>query len=79
MISAKLSSKYQIAIPKTIRESLHLKSGQQFTLITRGSIIEMVPMQSINNARGTFSDFKSSDSVNSDEYRDRQERTNDIN
>ena len=74
MISVKLSSKYQIAIPKAIRESLHLKSGQQFTLITRGSIIEMVPMQSIDQARGSFSDFKSSDSVRSDEYRDRKER-----
>ena len=74
MISAKLSSKYQVSIPKAIRESLNLKSGQQFTLITRGSIIEMVPFQSINDARGSFSEFKASDTVSSDEYRDRQDR-----
>ena len=74
MISAKLSSKYQIAIPKAIRENMGIKSGQQFTLITRGSIIEMIPMQSIDNARGSFSEFKTTDTVKSEEYRDRQDR-----
>ncbi len=74
MISAKLSSKYQIAIPKAIRENLDLKSGQQFTLITRGSIIEMVPMQSIDNARGSFSEFQTTEAVKSEQYRDRQDR-----
>ncbi len=74
MISAKLSSKYQIAIPKAIRESMDIKSGQQFTLITRGSIIEMIPMQSIDNARGSFSEFKTTHAVKSEQYRDRQDR-----
>ncbi len=74
MISAKLSSKYQIAIPKAIRENMGIKSGQQFTLITRGSIIEMIPMQSIDNARGSFSEFKTTDTVKPEEYRDRQDR-----
>ncbi len=74
MILAKLSSKYQIAIPKAIRESMDIKSGQQFTLITRGSIIEMIPMQSIDKARGSFSEFKTTQTVKSDQYRDRQDR-----
>lgn len=74
MFSVKISSKYQIAIPKAIRESLNIKSGQQFTLITRGSIIEMVPMQSIDNARGSFSEFKTMEAVKSEQYRDRQDR-----
>lgn len=74
MISAKLSSKYQVSIPKVIRESLELKSGQQFTIITRGSIIEMVPMQSMDNARGSLSEFKTTERIDSNEYRDRQDR-----
>lgn len=73
MISAKLSSKYQVSIPKAIRESLDLKSGQQFTIITRGPIIEMVPIQSIDNARGSFSEFKTTQVVKSEQYRDRQD------
>jgi len=74
MISAKLSSKYQVSIPKAIRERLDLKSGQQFTIITRGSIIEMVPIQPIDKARGSFSEFKTTEVVESEQYRDRQER-----
>ena len=71
MISAKLSSKYQLSIPKIIRESLNLKAGQQFALITRGQIIEMIPIHSIADARGTFADCGD---YTSDDYRDRQER-----
>ena len=72
MISAKLSSTYQLAIPKSIRESMHLKAGQQFTIIARGNIIEMVPIRSIAEARGSFSDIKG---YHSDDYRDRRERS----
>ncbi|MBT7410027.1 MAG: AbrB/MazE/SpoVT family DNA-binding domain-containing protein [Methylococcales bacterium] len=71
MISAKLSSKYQLSIPKSIRESLKLKAGQQFTLITIGKIIEMVPIISVENARGMLGQC---DEYNSDDYRDRKER-----
>ncbi len=72
MISAKLSSKFQLVIPKAIREALNLKPGQRFSLITIGNVIEMVPVQSIKDARGSFSDIGS---YNSDDYRDRQERS----
>jgi len=72
MISAKLSSKYQLAIPKAIRESLNLKAGQQFSLITIGNIIEMVPISSIKDARGSFANCGSSESS---DYRDRLERS----
>ena len=71
MISAKLSSKYQLSIPKSIRDSLDLKAGQQFTLITIGKIIEMVPIRSIADSRGIFADCGD---YTSDDYRDRLER-----
>ena len=71
MISAKLSSKFQLSIPKTIRDSLELKAGQQFTIITRGNIIEMVPIRTLADARGSLSDCGD---FSSDDYRDRQER-----
>lgn len=71
MISAKLSSKYQLAIPKAIRQSLNLKAGQQFSLVTIGNVIELVPISSIKDARGSFSEHGSYDS---NDYRDRQER-----
>jgi AbrB family looped-hinge helix DNA binding protein len=71
MLQAKLSSKFQLSIPKAIRDDLHLQAGQQFTLLARGSIIELIPMRSINEARGMLSSCKVKDSS---EYRDRQER-----
>ena len=71
MLQAKLSSKFQLSIPKTMREDLSLQAGQQFTLVARGNIIELVPLQSINDARGMLSSTKYKDSS---EYRDRQER-----
>ena len=55
MLQTKLSSKYQLSIPKAIREDLQLRAGQQFTLVARGNIIELIPMRSIQDARGMLS------------------------
>ncbi len=68
MISAKLSSKFQLAIPKAIRDQLDLKAGQQFTLIAKGNIIELVPLRSLAEARGSFKN------CNPNDYRDHQGR-----
>ena len=72
MLRAKLSSKFQLSIPKALREDLHLQAGQQFTLVARGNIIELIPSRSIKDARGMLSTDECKDSS---EYRDRQERT----
>ena len=68
MISATLSSKYQLAIPKAIRQELHLEAGQKFTVVTKGSIIELVPIRSLESARGLFK------GVTPEGYRDRSDR-----
>ena len=72
MFQAKLSSKFQLSIPKSLREDLQLQAGQQFTLVARGNIIELIPMQSIDDARGMLSSASYKDSS---EYRDRKERS----
>lgn len=71
MLKAKLSSKFQLSIPKVIRDDLQLQAGQQFTLVARGSIIELIPLRSIKEARGMLSSGGYEDSS---EYRDRQKR-----
>jgi len=71
MMQAKLSSKFQLSIPKAIRENLHLQAGQQFTLVERGHIIELIPAQNLQQARGSLS---TSCYSNSSEYRNRVER-----
>jgi AbrB family looped-hinge helix DNA binding protein len=71
MLQAKLSSKFQLSIPKALREDLRLEAGQQFTLVARGNIIELIPSQSIKDARGMLSPATYN---NSFDYRDRQAR-----
>jgi len=68
MTSAKLSSKFQLAIPKDVREQMNLKAGQQFAIITKGDVIELAPIRLLKEARGSF---KGSDPTN---YRDEQDR-----
>jgi AbrB family looped-hinge helix DNA binding protein len=68
MISAKLSSKFQLAIPKVIRDQLDLKAGQQFALVVKGDIIELIPVRSLAAARGSFK------GSNPNDYRDQQDR-----
>ena len=68
MTSVKLSNKFQLVIPKAIRDELDLKAGQQFTLITKGNLIELVPVRSLKEARGSFKD------CDPNHYRDHQDR-----
>lgn len=71
MLQAKLSSKFQLSIPKVLRNDLNLQAGQQFTLVARGRIIELIPVRSIKDAKGMLSSCEYKDSS---EYRDRTER-----
>ncbi|MGD0885643.1 MAG: AbrB/MazE/SpoVT family DNA-binding domain-containing protein [Thermodesulfovibrionales bacterium] len=43
MASATISPKFQVVIPKAVREKLHLKSGQKITVITKGGVIPEKP------------------------------------
>lgn len=52
MEAVKISPKYQVVIPKRIRESLHLKPGQKLQVIEYGNRIEMIPTKSISEMRG---------------------------
>ena len=43
MSTATLSSDYQISLPEELREAMHLHPGQEFELISMGSVIQMIP------------------------------------
>lgn len=68
MQMVKLSSKYQLSIPKAVREQLHLQSGQKFSVITKGDVIELVPVRTIESVRGLLKQ------ANPNDYRDRSDR-----
>ena len=52
MATAKLSSKYQVVIPKEIRERHRLKPGQEMQVISRGNVISLIPDRPLSAFRG---------------------------
>ena len=47
-----LSPKYQVVIPKLVREALNLQPGQRMQVIQYQNRIELVPLRPIQSARG---------------------------
>lgn len=68
MHAVTISSKYQICVPKDIREQLHIVPGQQFIFIVKGNVIELVPKRNIKELRGVLA------GVNTKDIRDRNDR-----
>ncbi|MEB2309141.1 MAG: AbrB/MazE/SpoVT family DNA-binding domain-containing protein [Candidatus Brocadiaceae bacterium] len=48
----KISPKYQVVIPKKIRELLHLIPGQKIQIVAYGNRIELIPERKISEMRG---------------------------
>lgn len=68
MATATLSTKYQLALPKAVREQMKLKAGQKFTVIAKGDVINLVPQRTLEWARGKMA------GANPKGYRDRRDR-----
>jgi len=47
-----ISPKYQVVIPKAIREALKLQPGQKIQVIQYQNRIELLPIRPIKSARG---------------------------
>jgi len=50
--TATLSSKYQISIPKSVREEQHWEAGQQFVFIPKGKGMLVMPVPSFEQLKG---------------------------
>ena len=70
MQQAKLSSKFQLSIPKSIRDDMRLHAGQKFAVVARGSVIELIPVKTIKDSRGMLPLTR----YDSSDYRDRKDR-----
>jgi len=49
-----LSPKFQLVIPKHIREAMKLRAGTQMQVIQYGDRIEFIPVRPMKAARGMF-------------------------
>ncbi|MDP2279011.1 MAG: AbrB/MazE/SpoVT family DNA-binding domain-containing protein [Nitrospirota bacterium] len=52
MATTTISPKYQVVIPKDVREKLHLKSGQKMTVVTKGGVVYLIPEKPVESFRG---------------------------
>ena len=54
MNTVTVSTKYQVVIPKQVRQSMRIQPGQKMQVIEYGDHIVMVPVRSIEEARGSL-------------------------
>ncbi len=52
MTTVLVSPKFQIVIPKAIREALDIRPGQKVQMIRYQNRIELIPVREITEARG---------------------------
>lgn len=66
--TAKLSAKFQISIPKAVRNARKWKAGQQFAFIPKGTGVLLVPVPDRKDLAGIARGAKA------ENYRDRNDR-----
>ena len=58
MHTVTVSPKFQVVIPRKVRESMHLKPGQKMIVIEYGNRIELIPEKKISDMRGFLKGIK---------------------
>ncbi|HSI48081.1 MAG TPA: AbrB/MazE/SpoVT family DNA-binding domain-containing protein [Ideonella sp.] len=66
--TATLSSKFQISIPKVVREELRWQAGQEFVFIQKGKGVLVMPVPELEQLAGIAK------GAQTDGYRDRGDR-----
>ncbi len=51
-----VSPKYQVVIPKDVREALSIKAGSKIVVILKGGIAYLVPEKTVDKLRGFIKD-----------------------
>jgi AbrB family looped-hinge helix DNA binding protein len=54
MSTVTVSAKFQVVIPRRIREALGIRPGQKLQAFQYGNRIELVPVRPLSEARGLF-------------------------
>jgi AbrB family looped-hinge helix DNA binding protein len=68
MSTVTISSKYQVVIPRPIREQFNLKPGQKIAFIPYNNTLRVVIVPPIEEAHGIFS------GIDSDPQREKEDR-----
>ncbi len=54
MSTVTVSSKYQVVIPKKVREKANIKPGTKLQMVEYNGMIQMVPLMSVQEMYGYF-------------------------
>ncbi len=57
MTAVTVSPKFQVVIPKEIRESMGIVSGQKVQILTYKNRIELIPLKPMKELRGLLKDI----------------------
>lgn len=68
MNTVTVSPKYQVVIPQKIRQALDIQPGHKMLVLEYGAHIVMIPIRSIEEARGFVQD------INKDPHREKVDR-----
>ncbi len=52
MKAVRISPKFQVVIPREVREKLHLVPGQKMQVVAYGNRIELIPERDLTEMRG---------------------------
>ena len=66
--TATLSSKFQISIPKAVRDEVHWEAGQEFVFIPKGRGVLVMPVPKLGDLAGIAKGARK------EGYRDRKDR-----
>jgi len=61
MARTKVSPKFQVVIPKEVRESMDLRVGQELQVVAKGGVITLVPERTLSSLRGFAKGIRTDD------------------
>ena len=68
MARTTVSLKFQVVIPKEVRESMGLRVGQERQIVSKGGVITLVPERSLSALRGFAK------GIRTDKFREKKDR-----
>lgn len=69
MARTKVSPKFQVVIPKEVREGMGLRVGQELQVVSKGGVITLVPERALSSLRGFAK------GIRTDDLREKKDRT----
>ena len=61
MATTTISPKFQIVIPKAVREKLHLAPSQRLQIVEKGGVITLVPEVPLKSLKGALKGMSKTD------------------